>query len=61
MTSDSILIMRFPSDVKEALRMAAQAERRSMTNLTLVVLSDWLAERGYMARPGKRVRGQGRK
>jgi len=52
MTLDAIVIMRFPDDVKAALRKAAQAERRSMSNLALAVLSEWLAARGYLLAPG---------
>jgi len=47
-----ILIMRFPSDVKAALRKAAEAERHSMSNLTFGILVEWLEARNYLpARP----------
>lgn len=51
MALDAVVMMRFPSDVKVALQAAAAAERRSMSNLALAVLSEWLAARGYL--PGK--------
>jgi hypothetical protein len=59
MAKDAILIMRFPRDVKQALQDAANRENRSMSNLALVVLSDWLRERGYLVeakqvRPGRK-------
>lgn len=41
-------MMRFPSDVKAALKRAADAEQRSMSNLALAVLTAWLVEHGYM-------------
>jgi hypothetical protein len=53
-TLDSILIMRFPDNVKRALRRAAKAEgRRSMSALALAVLSEWLTGRGYLVSRGK--------
>ena len=48
MTLDAIMMMRFPSDVKAALARAAKAEQRSMSNLTLAVMTDWLVASGYM-------------
>lgn len=48
MTLDAIMMMRFPSDVKAALAKAAKAEHRSMSNLTLAVMSAWLVEQGYL-------------
>ncbi len=48
MTLDAVVMMRFPSDVKDALKRAAKAERRSMSNLALAVLSDWLVENGHL-------------
>jgi hypothetical protein len=48
MTLDAIMMMRFPSDVKTALAKAAKAEHRSMSNLTLAVMTDWLVANGYM-------------
>lgn len=48
MTLDAIMMMRFPSEVKAALAKAARAEQRSMSNLTLSVVTDWLVANGYM-------------
>lgn len=48
MTLDAIFMMRFPSDVKAALAKAAKAEQRSMSNLTLSVMTAWLVENGYL-------------
>jgi hypothetical protein len=56
MPLDAIVMMRFPSDVKVALKKAAKAERRSMSNLALAVLSEWLADHGHMksSKPSKK-------
>jgi hypothetical protein len=59
MTLDAIMMMRFPSDVKAALAKAAKAEHRSMSNLTLAVMSEWLVEQGYM-RPTKPAAKRGK-
>lgn len=48
MTLNAIMMMRFPSEVKVALAKAAKAEQRSMSNLTLSVMTAWLVENGYM-------------
>lgn len=52
MPLDAIMMMRFPSHVKAALARAAKAEQRSMSNLTLSVMTEWLVENGYM-KPAK--------
>ena len=61
MALDAVVIMRFPSDVKAALQRAAKAEDRSMSNLALAVLRQWLIDHGHLleTRPvsqGKRRR-----
>jgi len=59
MTLDAIMMMRFPTNVKAALRKAAKAEQRSMSNLALAVLTTWLVEQGYM-KPTKPAGKKGR-
>jgi predicted HicB family RNase H-like nuclease len=59
MTLDAIMMMRFPTEVKAALSKAAKAEQRSMSNLTLSVMTDWLVENGYM-KPAKPAAKRGR-
>jgi hypothetical protein len=58
MALDAIMMMRFPSEVKVALAKAAKAEHRSMSNLTLSVMTDWLVANGYMkaTKPAKKGR-----
>ncbi len=48
MERDRILIMRFPSEVKEALRRAAEADHRSMSGLALKVIADHLEREGFL-------------
>lgn len=43
-----MLIMRFPADVKAALRRAADDEHRSMSGLVLNLVSEYLASEGYL-------------
>jgi len=59
MTLDAIMMMRFPSDVKAALAKAAKAEQRSMSNLTLSVMTDWLVANGYL-KPAKPAAKRGK-
>jgi hypothetical protein len=33
---------------------AAEAERRTMSSLAVLVLEDWLTDRGYLPKPGSR-------
>ena len=50
MERDAVIIMRAPADVKQALRAAALDDSRTMSNLALKVLADWLQENGYLVR-----------
>lgn len=56
MERDAVLIMRFPADVKSALRKAADADHRSMSGLVLKLVSDYLASEGYLPAPARGVR-----
>ena len=38
---------RLPADLREGLKKAAQAERRSMSNIIVVALQSWLEENNY--------------
>ena len=58
MALETVLIMRFPEDVKEALRAAAKVERRSMSNLTLGILAEWLEAREYLSRQRPSKKGK---
>jgi len=58
MKRDDVLNVRVPSEVKEALRKAAEADERSVSVLVVRILRDWLVDHGHLARtdPPKRKR-----
>jgi hypothetical protein len=43
-----MMVFRLPSATREALQRAAEGEQRSMSNLTLLIVSEWLSANGYM-------------
>ena len=47
-TKDAPLGLRVPLDVKKALERAAIDEDRSMSNLVVRILADWLKEKKYL-------------
>jgi hypothetical protein len=47
MDKDDVLNFRVPSDLKAALRKAAENDERSMSLMAVRILRDWLAEKGY--------------
>ena len=51
MPLDAVVMVRFPSEVRDALKTAASEQRRSMSNLMLTVLEAWLVEQGYLKPP----------
>jgi len=57
MKRDEVLNVRVPAELKEALRSAADADDRSVSTMTLRILREWLAAKGYInQRPaGKRT------
>ncbi len=61
MALDAMLVVRFPQDVKDALRRAAEEDDRSMSSLALILVRQGLVARGYLDEPVKRVRGRRRK
>lgn len=42
------LSFRIDPDLKSALEEAAKADRRSISSLVIIILTDWLRERGYL-------------
>jgi hypothetical protein len=48
MERDAMMVFRLPSATREALQRAAEAEQRSMSNLTVLIVSEWLSANGYM-------------
>lgn len=43
-------LIRLPAELREQLERIAQEEHRTLTNLILHALSEWLAGRGRQAR-----------
>lgn len=39
--------------IRDALERAAEAERQSVSDLGVIILFDWLAERGYLPKVGQ--------
>jgi hypothetical protein len=60
MDRDDVLNVRIPANVKSALRDAAADDRRTMSALLEIIVSDWLTERGYLkaARPTPKKKGR---
>jgi hypothetical protein len=54
MDKDQQLGVRVPSPIKEALKRAAVEDARSVSSLVEKILGDWLRERGYMKKGGRR-------
>lgn len=61
MNKDASITFRLPQATRDALARAAEAERRSLSNLAVAVLSEWLEAHGHLpkARPAKRQAGRG--
>ena len=60
MDRDASLTFRLPGKLREALQVAADAERRSLSAMAVVILEDALVERGFLKRSAttdKRRRG----
>jgi len=58
MKRDEVLNIRVPSEVKEALRKAAEADDRSLSTMAVRILREWLEGHGHIATstPTKRRR-----
>jgi hypothetical protein len=56
MTKDTRLTFRMPQDVRAALEAAAEVERRSVSDLALIILSDWLTDHGHLPAPERGAR-----
>jgi len=48
MKRDEVLNVRVPSEVKNALKKAADADERSVSTMTVRILREWLSANGYM-------------
>jgi predicted transcriptional regulator len=51
MDRDASLTFRLPRKLREALQVAADAERRSLSAMAVVILEDALVDRGFLKRP----------
>jgi hypothetical protein len=60
MNKDATITFRLPKTTLEALKDAAKAERRSNSNLALAIVSEWLEEKGYLAKSGAGAKRKGR-
>lgn len=56
---DDKLVCRIPRSVKQALASAARADGRTMSNLAVYVLSQWLEDKGYLG--DKKVKTGGKR
>ena len=58
MKRDEVLNIRVPSEVKEALRKAAEADDRSLSTMAVRILREWLESHGFLSGEtiGKRKR-----
>jgi hypothetical protein len=57
MVKTAALAFRMESEIKGALQKAADDERRSISSMVEIILSDWLTNNGYLSkpkRPGRR-------
>ena len=44
-----MMVFRLPNSVREALQKAAVNQHRSLSNMTFVIVSEWLKANGYLA------------
>ena len=61
MTLDTTLVVRFPSEVKDALQRAAEDDNRSMSSMCLIIIREGLQARNYLDAPKKSARSPRRK
>lgn len=48
-----MLVFRLPSSTRHALQTAAADQQRSLSNMTFVIVSEWLKSNGYSAESPK--------
>jgi hypothetical protein len=51
MKKDAVYSMRMPTQIREALKRAAQKERRTVASLLDKIITDYLAQQGYWSGP----------
>lgn len=52
------MTFRLPVATRDALRSAADADHRTMSNLAVLILEGWLTERGFLAGGQQKQRKQ---
>jgi len=50
MNKDDVLNFRVPTDLKAALRRAADQDERSMSTMAARILREWLTDKGFYSR-----------
>ena len=56
MERDAVIIFRLPLETRRALERAAEAEHRKLSSMALHIVTAWLEQGGYLAKPGSQVR-----
>jgi len=59
-TKDTLLAVRIPKELKDAIYAAAAADMRSPGNLVTKILTDYLRNSGHLAGPGRPSKRKGR-
>lgn len=57
MKRDDVLNVRVPSEIKVALKKAADADERSLSVLTVRILREWLTAKGYLPADAAKRKG----
>ena len=50
MAQDSMVMFRAATEVKKALKKAAREDSRTMSNLALKIVTEWLRDHGHLGR-----------
>lgn len=51
------MTFRLPASTRAALERAAETERRSLSSMAVIILEEWLRERGHLPE-GKKARAR---
>lgn len=60
MERDASITFRLPLATREALQRAADAERRTLSNMALLIVEDWLGANGHLDEPKAKRSSTGR-
>ena len=53
MEKDAMMAFRLPARTRDALQRAADDEQRSLSNMTVRILTAWLTDQGFLDVPTK--------